>query len=131
MRAVKATVISMLTIGLLAGSAVGVAAQDEASMEAAEVTVQGVHVDKIAVPDTVTTPDGVLVGEDFVFSHIWDASDPRLDGEVTHTVNGRFHPDSGTAVDAGTYEPTNDDGSWSPIAPPRLPAALIRLGVRT
>ena len=106
-RGIKITTISILAVGLLAGSAFGVAAQDELNMEAAEVTGQIAFGDPIAVPDTVATPDGILA-----FNHTWDTSDSRLTGDGTYTFTSR---DSETccAIHSATYELSNDGGSWA------------------
>ena len=111
MRGIKTTTISILALGLLAGSAVGVAAQDEPSVEATEVTGQVIHGEPIVMQEPVETPDGIVVGEGWVFRQTWDTSDPRLDGDVTYTINTRGLPDC-CGIVSETYELTNDGGSW-------------------
>ena len=111
MRGIKTTTISILAVGLLAGSAVGVAAQDEPSVEATEVTGQVIQGERIAVPQPVERPDGILVGEGFVSLQTWDTSDPRLNGDATYTVNTRSVPDC-CGIVSEAYELTNDGGSW-------------------
>ena len=111
MRTIQAITISILAVTSLAGSAVGVVAQDEPSMEVTEVTGRAIFGPWIVDPGVEEIPEGVLVGEDFVFLHGWDTSDPRLDGEMTRTVNFRHIPDTAT-IESLTYELTNDGGSW-------------------
>ena len=111
MRTVRNATISILAVGLLAGATVGVAAQDEPGIEVTEVTGQAIFGPWIDDPGVDETPDGILVGEDFVFLHGWDTSDARLNGEVTRTVNFRHIPDTGT-IESVAYELTNDGGSW-------------------
>jgi hypothetical protein len=113
-RAIKTTTISILAVGLLAGSAVGVAAQDEASMEAAAVTGRATFVqsEPLVEPEFSETPDGVFVGDGMVVVHIWDTDDPRLDGEATRTVNFRFDTDFTNGIESEAMVLTNDGGSW-------------------
>jgi hypothetical protein len=110
-RAIKTTTISILAVGLLAGSAVGVTAQDEPSVEATEVTGQVTFGQPIAMPDPVETPDGIVVREGVAAPQTWDTSDPRLTGEGTYTVNVTGIPDC-CAIQAEAYELSNDGGSW-------------------
>ena len=111
MRAIKTTTISILALGLLAGSTVGVAAQDEPSVEATEVTGSVTEGERIVLPPPVETPDGILMGEGVVLVQTWDTSDPRLTGDGTYTVNTRSVPDCCSIV-SEAYELTNDGGSW-------------------
>ena len=111
MRAVKTTTISILAVGLLAGSAVGAAAQEEASPEATQVTGHVTFGERIADPQPVERSDGILVGEGFVALQTWDTSDPRLTGDVTYTINTRGVPDC-CSIASEAYELTNDGGSW-------------------
>ncbi len=113
MRAIRTTTISILALGLFAGSVVGVAAQDEPNMEAAEVT-----------GSALMRGERREVGGDFVIldmggaintgavAGVWSTSDPRLNGTVTRTVTWHWDGGSDTAIDSHTYELTNDGGSW-------------------
>ena len=114
MRAIKTTTISILALGLLAGSAVGVAAQDEASKEAAAVTGRATFVEGEPLVDPVMSdaPGGIRVGDGMVVVHIWDTNDPRLDGEATRTVNFRFDSDFSAGIESEAMVLTNDGGSW-------------------
>jgi hypothetical protein len=112
MRTAKAIIISILAVGLLTGAAAGVAAQDEPSTEVTEVTGRAIFGPWINDPGVSETPDGIMVGDGFVFLHGWDTSDPRLNGEMTRTVNFRNDFDLGASIESVAYELTNDGGSW-------------------
>lgn len=107
----RTTVVSILTAGLLAGSSVGVVAQGEPSIEAAEVTGRAAWFGEVS-PGTETSTDGIVKIEDVVHRHIWSTSDPRLSGEVTYTGNWYSVPDPDISIQSATYELTNDAGSW-------------------
>ena len=110
MRVIRTTTISILALGLLAGSAVGVAAQDEADPMA---------------PSTFTWSYGDasnLVGEvifraDGAEGYTVVALDPRASGEMTHE---QVDDDIFEAIEAdepnlfGLWESrlVNDGGSW-------------------
>ena len=111
MKGLKATLTTAIAIGLVASSAVGVAAQDESNTEAVDVTGRAAWFGEVS-PGTETTADGIVKVEGVVHNHIWSTSDPRLSGEVTYTGNWYFAPDPGIGLQSGTYELTNDDGSW-------------------
>ena len=102
MRAIKTTTISILAVGLLAGSAVGVAAQDEASDP--------------MVPPTFTWSYGEVEGSIRGYPVLEQgftvvASDPRASGEMT---NEPIDPESEEEPLVGLWESrlVNDDGSW-------------------
>jgi len=111
MRMIKTTAISILTIGLLAGAAIGVTAQDEPGTGVTEVTGRAIFGPWEEDPGITLTPEGIMVGEGFVFIHGWDTSDDRLNGEMRRTVNFRSIPEVAT-VESFAYELTNDGGSW-------------------
>ena len=88
MRAIRTTTISILALGLLAGSAVGVAAQDEeAAAGATSFTGTGTPVDFFDGEEDVTVT--------LIRSHL---ADPEAAGF--------------TMLSAQAYELTNDAGSW-------------------
>ena len=101
-RAIKTINISILALGLLAGSAVGVAAQDEAS-------------DPV-VPPTFTWSYGDVEGSIRGYPEISQgftvvASDPRASGEMTNDpVDEDF--DEPTLIGLWESRLVNDDGSW-------------------
>ena len=113
-RTIKTTTISILVVGLLTGSAVGVAAQDEESMSPAEVTGRATFLEREPLADPVMseTPGGIQAGDGLVVVHIWDTDDPRLNGEATRTVNFRSDPSFTSGIESSVMELTNDGGSW-------------------
>jgi hypothetical protein len=116
MRTIRTTTISILAVGLLAGSAVGVSAQDT-DVGTTEPTLFSFQiVPSSQVRDTeVTTEDGVYKEVGTCFAPIvLNASDPRLAGDLT--VCGdllRFGPSEGSpTVGSGSFRLVNDEGAW-------------------
>jgi hypothetical protein len=109
-RAIKTTTISILALGLLAGSAVGVAAQEEPNMDGAAVTGTADWLRAVS-NGTESSADGITAVNDVVHVHSWTASDPRLSGDLTYTGNWLFDEVNAISIQSGTYELTNDDGS--------------------
>ena len=106
MRAIKTTTISILTVGLLAGSVVGVAAQDEADpMAPSTFTVQLAGEPRVTTDNTGTTK---LVGE-------WESTDQRASGTLTQVVASApvdvADGDSGV-IQRLAVQLLNDGGSW-------------------
>ena len=112
----RTPLIAILAVGLLSGSAVAVAAQDDV---AAPVIVTGSVVDwRSLSPGERTTEDGVVHIEGVNHAHVWEASDPRLSGEVTYTGNwNQYSTDPEMQVESGTYELVHADGRWLGTAP--------------
>jgi hypothetical protein len=108
------TIAIAMAIGLLAGSAVGVAAQDDAGMEPSFFTAQ--------FGDGTGFEDSELVGADPEFSRTLnitgttvDATDPRASGVMDLAASSRCFgaegcPDADVRVLSMRLE--NDDGSW-------------------
>ena len=123
MRTIKTTTISILAVGLLAGSAVGVAAQDEeAAAEVASFTgsIRGGEGLDVETTETVF-PNGFTAVDGFTWRNNWESSDERLTGDVTGVTNWVVGPDGfdawGTGgqpdiINAQVIELTNDGGSW-------------------
>ena len=111
MRAIKITTISILAVGLLAGSAVGVAAQDE---EATTTSFTGTSsfVEFISEGTWGPLPNGLDESANFVGLHRWESSDPRLTGDVIVASTSLIDPDKSNVLTSSTYELTNDGGSW-------------------
>ena len=110
MRAIKTTTISILAVGLLAGSAVGVAAQDE-SAGASNLTgtiASGSDVSQ----GTRTEVEGLVLTSGVVGLGRWDAPDERLSGDATYTGNWLYDERERTSIRSATYELSNDGGSW-------------------
>ena len=97
MRAIKTITISALAMGLLAGSAAGVAAQEE------PVEVTGQVVFSPGGPGSIET---------------WETTDPRLTGE------GRWAPSEGSPSERApdyflnSRTLSTDDGSWRQLPVP-------------
>ena len=116
MRAIKATTVSILAIGLLAGSAVGVTAQEEAAelSTPAYVTWQ-VTGDPVLVAEATFDEDaGEMRG--LVQSAPVEASDPRLSGQYYFAINGNVQnngsPDYGV-LESRSWRMENDGGAWT------------------
>jgi hypothetical protein len=120
MRGTKTTTVSILALGLLAGSAVGVAAQDEETptepSTPAIVTGTQLGVGEPVQESVDTVVDGVSQGRGSVMAgDQFEADDPRLTGSFSMAVNG----DSRTIGDTAVYliSPSmrieNDEGAWS------------------
>ena len=120
MRTVKTTTISILAVGLLAGSAVGVAAQDdEAAAGATSFTGSALGGPAIDVETTETDlGNGFTAVDGFTYRNTWEASDERMTGDVIGVVNQVIDPgalETGGLPDiimSEAIELTNDGGSW-------------------
>ena len=110
MRVIRTTTISILAVGLLAGSAVGVAAQDDSQAPA-------------SVTGTFTTPEGVGVPtgawengatrmRDLGFTSTWDASDPRLSGALSLRANRDRYDRQQMELGSALTAIENEDGRW-------------------
>lgn len=112
MQTIKIVIVVVLSVGLLAGSVVRVMAQDEPSTGVTEVTGRAIFGPWEREPEVTFTPEGIMVGDGFVFIHGWETDDPRLNGQMRRTVNFRTAPDAGGAIESFSYQLTNDGGSW-------------------
>lgn len=111
MRGSKSGLVSIIAVGLLAGSVVGVVAQDEAAppVDPATFTADAVlHGEYVEVGCEFS--DGVLHCRD-EFQMAVDATDPRASGTLTYGLNRDTH--SFVKVHAGTVTVENDDGQWA------------------
>jgi hypothetical protein len=95
---IRTTVITAIAIGLLAGSAVGAAAQD--AEVAAPVEVTGTDVEGLCPGGPSQIVGLVEQNRGFVCTHTWSTSDPRLDGTFTRAWNLDFYRD-GSGLDFG------------------------------
>ena len=115
MRASRTITISIVALGLLAGSAVGVAAQDEEA-DASVTTVTGttMWLNTVEESTETMTPDGISENVGGVNVFRFEASDPRLTGDATVTSNWVLIEDAESfgSLNADTYELSNDGGSW-------------------
>ena len=117
MRSIKTTTISILAVGLLAGSAVGVAAQDE---EVADPIAHAIVTGSISGTRTssgsATAESGAVLTEGVGFQQTWEASDPRLSGSVSYAGNWLRYPGTGELqVEASSVVLDNADGRWRGI----------------
>lgn len=119
MRGIRITTISILAAGLLAGSAVGVAAQDEESVAGATSFTGTPRGGPALDVDTIETDlgDGFTAVDGFTYRNTWETSDERLTGDVTGVNNYVLDPDgfTGGYPDMGmslAIELTNEGGSW-------------------
>ena len=119
MRAIKTTTISILAVGLLTGSAVGVAAQDE---EAAEVSTPAYATWQSGDPTSVVEgafdeATGEMRGLR-VDGIPLESSDPRLTGTAYFLVNGNVESDGDTqvSVESRSTRIVNDEGAWTGVA---------------
>ena len=120
MRAMKTTTISTLAVGLLAVSAVGVAAQEEeATTEPstpAIVTGAQLGVGEPVQESVETMVDGVSQGRGGVIGgDQFEADDPRLTGSVSQAVNSDFRliGDTAAFLISPSMRIENDEGAWS------------------
>ena len=122
MRAIKTTTISILAIGLLAGSGVGAAAQDEeaAAEPSTPARVTGTidpSASDLVQEPTETVVDGVLEVRGVIAEgDQFEMDDPRLTGTVTLAVNLDVHKVSDFEdIVAGSLalRLDNEAGSWS------------------
>jgi len=112
-KGLKATSISILAIGLLAGSAVAVAAQDEAADPMALAYVTGtIAPGSVGSEGTTTYGDGFIGIDGYESTDRLAASDPRLTGTALYTGNLQIYEAARFDVQAGTVVLENDDGRW-------------------
>lgn len=125
MRMIRTITITSFIVSLLAGSAVGAAAQDEdaAPISTAFTGAFTTQSDPIREGDSEAV-DGVDYTTGVAVETSMVSSDPRLTGEVVYTANwlldlssaqgaewdGRFP--GANMLSAATFELTNDGGSW-------------------
>ena len=114
MRAIRTTTISILALGLLAGSAVGVAAQDEEAAATGPVEFTA----KWAFGPDVRAESLELVDDVFMYrGGAWRpgvltaASDPRLEGTISIAAN---HDDyaNGPTIFNYAFRIENEEGAW-------------------
>ena len=112
MRAIKTSIISILAIGLLAGSAVGVAAQEEDPMAAAAVTGGAPAWTQESGGAPTLLDDFAMLSEGMQFTNSWEVSDPRLSGDITVAGNVIRYNEHRMQVGAADAILENDDGRW-------------------
>jgi hypothetical protein len=113
MRTLRLLVSGTVVLVLLGGLAGVVVAQDEPVDPMAPAAVTGtVGFGPDISFGTKTSDAGVDRTEGWEAILYWDASDPRLDGQVTLTGNRLEVPQESTYVGAATIVLVNDDGRW-------------------
>jgi len=114
-RAIKTTTIFILAVGLLAGSAVGVTAQEEDPAGAAYFTGTIGESTVVGEP-TEGVVDGVLEVRGLEREGPIETTDPRLTGSLSRVIDLDVHPvDDFAEVVLFTVQHRieNEDGSWS------------------
>lgn len=123
MRTVKTTTISILALGLLAGSAAGVLAQDDETTTDAPVgpsffTGELISEFEPTVFGSNTEVNGRLEGRGVLFEgDAIEVSDPRVSGSLTRAGNANVHEGIGDSVvisfQADAWRIENEAGTWS------------------
>ena len=112
MKGLKTSVISIFAVGLLVGSAVGVAAQEEAAYFTGKVTPGSDNVDA-----TFEEEDGVQLARDEMrLGDTIETTDSRMSGMLSTESNADIHivSDTGFVMPLTTaWRIENDGGAWS------------------
>ena len=114
----RGLVTAAIAIGLVAGSAVGVAAKDAEVAAPVEFTASWKAGGGIVRPMTSTIGEGVKEyrGGAFTPGVINEATDPRLAGHVTLAVNYNDYPArDGLRVVNHAFRVENEDGAWQQL----------------
>jgi len=111
-KGLKPTLVTVIAIGLLTGSAVGVAAQDEVEAPV-EFTAKWAFGGAVR-PQTSESVDGVAMtsGGAWRPGVITQASDPRLQGTLTIAANNIRYSAAGVTVWHEAFRIENDEGAW-------------------
>ena len=111
MKGLTTTLTTLTAVGLLAGSSVGVAAQE--AEQAAPVEVTGTAVEGACPGGPSTVEGSVDKTRGYVCRATWSMSDPRLDGTFTRAWNLDWYLD-GTGMNFGyaTGQLETDGGAW-------------------
>ena len=115
MRTIKTTIISIFALGLLAGSAVGVAAQDEQADQATAVEFTGATSFGPCSTDYCNNPivepftDTRLAGQ----FRVWPNSDPYPGGPTLWVSGFSMHDDDGDWVQRPNIGITHSNGDAS------------------
>jgi hypothetical protein len=124
MRSIRTGLVAILTAGLLAGPAGGVAGQAEPADDMAPSFFAGTVPDDwafLAEGTEERRPDGVVLYDGFVFSFPWQADDPRIAGTATQVTNATDYREGATTLGSTGLDGVvrtahlrivNDEGSW-------------------
>ncbi len=115
MRGIQSALSAALAVGLVASSAVGVAAQEET----ADLSTPTYVTWESGEPASVT--EGVFDAEAGEMRGIridgvpLEASDPRLSGVAYFVINGNIesNTETGATVESRSYRIVNDEGAWT------------------
>jgi len=110
-KGLKTTLIAAIAVGLVAGSTVGVVAQDD-PMAPAQVTGTGPYPVEVSLGSRAWE-DGALRERGMRFATTWEASDPRLSGVVSLSNNRDQYEKEEMFVVSATAVVENDDGRWT------------------
>jgi hypothetical protein len=114
-KGLKTTIAATIAVGLIAGSAIMVAAQEDAPSEATLVT--GTVGASTVIGEPVSTiADGVEDVRGLVREGPIEMSDPRLTGSLTRVLNFRVYPvgaEAGLLVQTDLWRIDNEGGSWA------------------
>jgi len=116
MRTLRLSLAGTIVLMLLGGSSLSVAAQTEDATESTDPVVVSGTLECLGEVPADQDPAAAEVG--VVNLHRWEASDPRLGGEVNYAGQWQLYQepseDSGTSdqADAATYAIVNDGGRW-------------------
>ena len=107
----RSPMATALAVGLLATPVASVAAQDDLMAPAAVTGTTTFMVEEAG--GSRAWIDGAIRSKDVVVSTTWDASDPRLSGAFTATVNRDLYERLVMQVAQGIVVLENDDGRWT------------------
>ncbi len=118
MRAIRTTTISILAVGLLAGSAVGATAQDEETDLSTPAYVTWVSGDPTSVMEGTVDEAAREMRGMRVDGIPIEASDPRLTGTAYFEVNGNAESsgDLDALIESRSVRIVNDEGAWTGVA---------------
>ena len=122
MKRIRTPLLAAITIGLLAGSTIGVAAQSEDPMAPSFFSGDGgLDAVMLAGGTSETRSDGVVVETGGGFSARWATNDPRIDGLMTNSGSTMDYREGGLgdsptgltgAISSSLVRVVNDDGAW-------------------
>jgi len=117
-RAIKTSIISILAVGLLAGSAVGVAAQDAERAAPVEFTARLEFGPQVAT-GSEQAADGRTEARGAAFrTPVTAMSDHRLSGTWTRTNNIDFYEDPAVWTWQANWRVVNEGGAWEGVETP-------------
>lgn len=117
MKGLKTTIATVFAVGLLAGSAVGVAAQDEEPTGSTYFTGTIARDGTLVSEPSETVVDGILEGRGIVFEgESIETTDARMTGTLSRALNGNVHKVGDfeeLVLETAAWRIENEGGSWS------------------